>query len=428
MWLRHLLFIIMAITLLWISNVSAATINAASASRSDVQTAINTAVSGDVVIVPAGFVTWTTAVSIPTGKKITLQGSGMDATVITGGDGWKAIDMTTSGSRVTGIGFISSAGVIQVDGDGWRIDQCRFYSDTFVVGVSVYGNRENNHPTGLIDSCIFHNMRITVDGYVAGSLPTAHALWAQPLNLGSGDGVVYVENNTFTFTVFGNAIDANVGGRYVFRYNTLNDVYIEAHATLYNDTGTRKWEIYNNTFTFGATVWVPFRLRGGTGVVFNNTLIGAWTLPNIVLDDRRSCELTASGLCDGSSPWDGNMEGLSGYPCRGQIGRSTDQWLWTSTKPYPPQQLEPAYAWNNKFGAKDVTFFQFGCARSISHIQPGRDYFDNTVKPGYVPYTYPHPLRSVAETTATTTPTTTTVTTPTTTTTNTTTKKRIWNR
>ncbi|MCK4576539.1 T9SS type A sorting domain-containing protein, partial [candidate division WOR-3 bacterium] len=27
-----------------------------------------------------------------------------------------------------------------------------------------------------------------------------------------------------------------------------------------------------------------------------------------------------------------------------------------------------------------------------AHIQSGRDYFDNTQKPGYTPYTYPHPL------------------------------------
>jgi hypothetical protein len=371
----------------------AATINATDCTVAAINTAITASSTGDTVTIKGGTActaTWADAVTIPSSKKITLQGSGMDSTVITGGDGWKAIDMTTSGSRVTGIGFISIAGnsataAIAVDGDGWRIDHCRFSSDIFQVSVSVYGLRENNHPTGLVDSCIFHNMRVIVDGFVGGSIPTAHALAAQPLNLGSGDvtpvpaGVVYIENNTFTYNVgdSANAVDANAGGRYVFRYNTLNGTYVEAHATLYSDMGTRKWEIYNNIINSSdQTIFVPMELRGGTGVIFNNTLTG-FSMQRIQLDNRRSCETTSTGgLCDGSSPWDGNTTGLSGYPCRGQIGRSTHQWNWTTENPYPPEELAPAYAWNNRIDTNDLTFVQSGCALSIEHIQPNRDYYD----------------------------------------------------
>ena len=57
----------------------------------------------------------------------------------------------------------------------------------------------------------------------------ANKIWAQPLGLGTNNAM-FVEDCFFHFTKFGNAIDANYGGRYVFRYNIINDAYIEAHS------------------------------------------------------------------------------------------------------------------------------------------------------------------------------------------------------
>ena len=54
---------------------------------------------------------------------------------------------------------------------------------------------------------------------------------------------------------------------------------------------------------------------------------------------------------------------------------------------WPNQALEPIYSWSNTLN---------GAVARISSgyptIQENRDYFNGTVKPGYVPYTYPHPL------------------------------------
>jgi hypothetical protein len=375
---------VLAMTLAITPVSHAATVRAASCSQTDVANAVFSAGPGDLVVVPAGSCTWTETVSI--NRKITLQGAGTDLTTITGSPaGLMAINGMQSGSRITGFTF--NQGYIMIDGDGWRVDHCKFVND----GVFVNGQRETQHPTGVIDHCTFLNGRIVVYGW-AGSM--AHALWAQPLDLGGGAGVVYVEDCSFTFTSFSNAMDMNLGGRYVFRHNTLTDTYVEAHSVQGEHRASRRWEIYNNTFNQVSTaMWVPMMLRGGTGVVFNNTLTGTWNLPRIALDNVRSCDSRdGSGKCDGTSPWDGNQVGGSGYPCRDQIGRSTDAYLWTSSRPYPPQASEPAYAWNNKYGTSNVTFFQHGCAESVAHIQPGRDYIDNVQKPGYVPYTYPHPL------------------------------------
>jgi hypothetical protein len=56
---------------------------------------------------------------------------------------------------------------------------------------------------------------------------------------------------------------------------------------------------------------------------------------------------------------------------------------------WPRQATEPCYSWNN-------TALEDGTPRNLSSTEPsikeGRDFFNETPKPGYKPYTYPHPL------------------------------------
>lgn len=58
---------------------------------------------------------------------------------------------------------------------------------------------------------------------------------------------------------------------------------------------------------------------------------------------------------------------------------------------WPNQVTEPCYSWNNT---------QNGTAVNLSSTQPsireGRDFFNETPRPGYRPYIYPHPLVSAA--------------------------------
>jgi hypothetical protein len=56
---------------------------------------------------------------------------------------------------------------------------------------------------------------------------------------------------------------------------------------------------------------------------------------------------------------------------------------------WPNEVLEPIYAWDNTAdGTNDTAPIQ---ANSLN-IEVGVSYFNNTAKPGYTPYTYPHPL------------------------------------
>ena len=366
--------------------LEAATRTAANCSAAAVQATINAAKAGDLVVVPAGSCSWSSPVNIPTTKPITLQGAGMDATIVTG-SGRVVLNLQQSGARVTGFGF--SEATVQVDGDGWRIDHCRFTSaNGLFEGVLVNGERENTHPSGVVDSCVFQNTRVLVSGWIN---LMASGLWTLPLNLG-GANAVYVEDNVFSATQHSNAIDSNYGGAYVFRYNTVTDTYIEAHSVQGDHRATRRWEIYNNTFRqVSRAMWTPFFLRGGTGVVFNNTLAGTWGSPTITIDNVRTKEARGTaGMCDGKSRWDGNQE-ANGYPCRDQIGRSTDSWQWTSSRPYPPQQLDPAYFWNNTHNGTTMNVYVHNNAGI--HIKAGRDFQNNMKKPGNTPYPYPHPLR-----------------------------------
>src|SRR5712691_9532176 len=58
-----------------LTGARAADRTAASCSSADVQAAVNAATSGDRVLVPAGSCTYTSAVNIPNGKNITIQGA-----------------------------------------------------------------------------------------------------------------------------------------------------------------------------------------------------------------------------------------------------------------------------------------------------------------------------------------------------------------
>jgi len=377
---------------LWLlsSSAVAATVNASNCSSATVQSAINSASPGDTVQVPVGTCSWSTAVSIPNNKRITLRGSGRDSTIITRSPAGSVLNLGQSGSRVTGFAF--SSGTINVDGDDWRIDSNRFTApSTFFDAILVFGDRESIHPRGVIDHNEFlSGARVNVVGW---SNLAAHAIWSQPLALGSASGQkVFVEDNTFSYTQWSGVFDTNYGGRFVFRNNTVTNGYVEVHS-LQQGRASRSWEIYDNTFAqgSGASLWVPLFIRGGTGVIYNNKVNGTWGDPSITLDNVRSAFPGYDyGMCAGSSPADGNQL-PNGWPCRDQIGRGSDTSLWTTSNPYPSQTSEPAYFWGNT-APGGGTLGASVHNNTGAWIVSGRDFFNNTQRPGYAPYPYPHPL------------------------------------
>jgi hypothetical protein len=267
-------------------------------------------------------------------------------------------------------------------------------------------------PSGLVD----HNTFTDADVLVYGNPCTSPGCWntqtaagTAPSGLGTRSGV-YVEDNTFSYSAFTNVVDCQFLGKYIFRHNTINGSYFEAHSARTNERGCKAWEIYENTITSTgfSPQWLAL-LRAGTGVIFNNTWTGTFGVTGIAFDNVRSYDQSYAfdgpphSMCYGNgdganSPFDGNSDS-DGYPCLDQIGRGTD--TVGQASPYPPypkqNTLEPAYIWNNTVnGAAVSVFINHGgsdCNRCTRVIRVNRDYY-LSAKPGYTPYTYPHPLAS----------------------------------
>jgi hypothetical protein len=362
----------------------AATLTASSCSAAAVQAAINASSTGDTVQVPAGTCSWDGAtVTIPNRVNITLKGAGVDATVIRSAFGARALAIVFGSSRVTG--FTWNCGHIQVDGEQWRIDHNTFTCSSAQEGVFVRGERKTASPKGVVDHNAFVNQRVLVFDYPGVSLAelqgTTH--WAAAPQLGTEEAV-YVEDNTFVFTQFFNAIDCNYSGRYVFRFNDVQDVYLEAHSTQGFNRACRKWEIYGNTIRqVSRSMYFIMFLRGGAGINFGNVATGTFgAAPNIVINNIRSCRDPGSGVgqCTGTAAWDGNASGQTGYLCRDQIGAGQDTEPWTATAP-PRQTTLAAYFFLNALNGDPMGVTVAagepcpgGDFNSV-HLQADRDYF-----------------------------------------------------
>ncbi|MBI4684779.1 MAG: hypothetical protein HY755_06230 [Nitrospirae bacterium] len=386
-----------------------------SCEAADVQTAINIASDGDTVFIPAGSCTWDTQVTVPNTKGIILMGAGVSKTTIIHGTGSTAsLKITGAEGKpfvVTGFTYDAnytapSTGIFNVVGDckNFRIHHMTMKNNTGggrFLHISGY-------TYGVIDHVTFDNDYMGI-GVYSGDATGADAAWERPLTLGTANAV-YIEDCTFTQTgatgYFSN--DGYHGARVVFRYNTVINEGLSFHGY---DTGARSihsWEIYNNTFTVtsGLSRGRAINIRGGTGVIFNNTITGNYTNA-IIFDYYRSCtnpdhvdcggsttwgqcQTLGKGRCDGTNPADGNQDS-TGYPCKDQHGRTTDADL------NGIQDSSPVYEWNNTINGADADISintWNGCANPAAsdHLQSGRDYNNDTEHPTYTSYTYPHPL------------------------------------
>ena len=142
--------------------VDGSIVYAASCSQEHVQAAIDAASDGDFVVVPAGDCTWSIPVDFY--KSLTIQGAGIDATVITDdtpGSTWRQAPFWIQGStgiyvRITGFTFKDldkpdSFGVVNIRGDNntFRIDHIKF-DDINVRSIMISGKSY-----GVIDHCEF---------------------------------------------------------------------------------------------------------------------------------------------------------------------------------------------------------------------------------------------------------------------------------
>jgi hypothetical protein len=241
----------------------------------------------------------------------------------------------------------------------------------------------------------------------------------------TGQNNVYVETNDFHAYI--NALNPEDNSRLVVRYNLMDNAGMDLHGSDTAGIGVRFLEFYNNIGVFngygdGTTFNMQWWLfwRGGTGVVHHNTL------PNIASQDYTSptIKFIVENLQRNAGPdpcWGANYStpgqyyhvprqpgfgyvtgtGTANYPAGGFNNVSTDYNAGTGFGGYVGDS-EPVYIWaNSSQPLNNVVTGDYGAGGGCSgttdstanYVVLNRDYFNgSTAKPGYTPYTYPHPF------------------------------------
>lgn len=376
---------------------TAATIDASSCSQSSVSAAISSAANGDVIQVPAGTCSWS---GLSIAKPIHLKGAGAGKT-----------NITVSGNTVTK----QSAGVIRVTDFSFSKSGGGNESKGFLITGSWKNAQPvifQNNAFTISNSGLFHlgvagGVIIAGNSFTGGwddmflqpkDSPDTGGSWATADTMGTRDtnGTLnhYIENNTF-YGGTNPGIDCDDSARCVYRYNTLTNSSFNTHGYASSPSGIRHFEIYNNTWIYNGPTssnppnndlsnqgWVIW-IRGGTGVIFNNTIPDirsvAWGNPSeIKLTIRSAEDIRVQGSCSNVS-----------YPVPRQLGQNHNGtsyfvdpiYIWGNSS---TAAIRDGWNWGNPCGLSWSTFFQWG----RDGVNTG------TPKPGYTPYPYPHPLTS----------------------------------
>lgn len=398
------LLIACVLSVLSSSEGEAATVNAASCNRSDVQTAINSAQNGDTVIVPNGSCTWTG--DIVFSKGIRLLGETKGSVNITHSAGTlNLVSVTTNASNsveIANLNFLAgsvsgTAEYLSVAGSGKPalIHDNYFQNKGFTVGCIKW-----SAVGGVVWNNVFESLEANGSGGGCFQLKSESlgSSWATASTMGTADtngtSNVYIENNTFRKIIL-QAIDVDDNMRVVIRYNTFDNSGFVYHGADTSTHGVRHVEVYNNTFIFtasGSGYNFPLNLnwwsymRGGTGVWTDNVM------PNIssqAWGNKPEITMIVQNLRRNAGPY----PCWPVYPAPHQVGQSHNG---TTTV------TDPVYIWNNTgTGSSTPSIADYspnecgaGALSTSQFVQAGRDFVVGTPKPGYVKYTYPHPLAS----------------------------------
>lgn len=261
-------------------------------------------------------------------------------------------------------GLLSLEGTAGNVGANYRVTNCQFRNDGSGTARNIFCEEY-----GLIDNCTFlgdaeNKVWVRNDGVG----------WTGTHTFGTTNTVV-IEDCIFgnTSTTFSQAIDGDRGCRYIFRFNTLTNSNTEGHGyTSGAGNESLQVEVYGNQFKLQGTSgngadWVMHTTRGGTGVIYSNTVSQAqgstWGDFNFVHKHR--------------------AEQPEAHPAPHQPGQGLVSLNTLGTV--------PIYYWANTTHESPVNAV-YGDAEGSTIIN--EDFFDGTPKPGYTALEYPHPLRS----------------------------------
>jgi hypothetical protein len=370
-------------------NAKAQTINAASCSATDVQTALNAvAADGTTVIIPScpNGVTWSSTVTYHQVYSTTIQGATTCAPTASG----SAATSCTDNTLINWSGSSSALSVTTAANKSFRLTGVSFnlsgitgYYSLFFAGQSKAFRFDHSHiynvpggylalvtdsVTGVIDHIVAQGADNTffmrpLDSAWNGVGLHGDNSWASATAFGSS-GFIFLEDSSVTGQNQSMSGPANhgmatddclSGGRIVIRHNILTASSMQDHATGHagDDRGCRAQETYLNTFpaipdvkssgNFVAEFNTAF-VGNGAHLLWGNTL-AANAYSNFITGHVQrcgpsggSCGQTYSqsappngwGYCGttyGPSGWDQNINS-SGNACLDQPGRGQGDLLW----------------------------------------------------------------------------------------------------
>lgn len=321
--------------------------NAASCNVGDVQSAVNSASSGDTVMVPPGTCVWNSALSVSSG--ISIIGAGEGSTIIqsnVSSETFISVTLTAGGPlfRLSGMTLEPASGLVGPGKGNFPLNFSGTCSTTTCPYIRLdnlafsgwhytsYGSPSSNYDGYLlgINDCfgVIDHVTWTLSsrgifamiGYESYLGVGNHGdnAWTQPDDFGT-DKAIYIEDSAFTRTgvTAGGALEDTGSGhpstRVVIRYNTLENFYAYFHGTETGQRlrGGRMMEVYDNQFicsaSSGCTNTDTF--RSGTGLFFNNALTHSgpgWNGGPLLTDYRVWGAATPWEACDGLGQWDLN--------------------------------------------------------------------------------------------------------------------------
>ena len=394
--------------------------NAASASYADVNAAVGDAITGDLVVVPAGSETWDTQLLIT--KGITLQGAGTGSTIITRGVASSLIRIELTEDvpvRVTGF-YLDSNGTtysnIYVRGttnnsfcsSQVRVDHCYFEEGSH--SLYIHGWVE-----GVADNNTFHNCSIAVMFYgdndnVWGRYFTGGVTAAGTSN------AFFVEDNEI---ILGNvdvaeAIYHQCGARSVIRHNIFDAeactsyyaAWFDSHGNwpYYDPEGENIFrgqpliEVYENIVK-AYSAYRLYNIRGGSLLIYNNTMTTlSGGCPGVTLQDEESWQTAIFDPLRESWPaqdqimntfiWGNTANGVAIIDATIDerdaefIQKDRDYFI------HAPESTGGHESYTDRAGASDTEpTNEDGDGTMIFTAEGANAYYP------YTPYTYPHPLR-----------------------------------
>jgi dockerin type I repeat protein len=288
-------FLSIALLLSLLSRTQAKIITASCGTYACVNAAVQSALDGDTVSVPAGTATWSSKLDLGN-KAISLIGV-EGGTIITNNVGTVIESWGTGSNPVRISGFRFNSGdiiqpIIAIRGPAlkFRVDHCYFNKGDAGVGTNSYQAYGLGPVYGVIDHCTFVNMVAPVYPTDRRDVPPwGVAGWndyfADP-NIAGTDKMPYVEDCTFiwdtnqTVASVQGAIYGAYGGRLCFRHNVVNANLLPAQLGFCVDAhgdspeySVLYYELYNNTFNFGTgTMGTTLgNQRGGKRICHDNT-------------------------------------------------------------------------------------------------------------------------------------------------------------